>query len=1180
MSFIDNVFKWAQPNKTAEKLEADMRSRVETQKAQNKVGLGSWYASFQKPVDNYDYLDYPKAKYELPKNISGQISEALDNFHNKAPKVSSFLGSAVRNSANFLGQIENFLTDKETPVGWVGGYTKRLGEGAAKQVIGGYEQMKSGTPSKIPFTNIQVPSKIAGPIKIGFGALSLTPAMQIPNIAMEGTQDLAERKFGKDSLIPTGMSLIAGLATPGNEVKDAQKAASLLQKLESGGGKMSKIQKEFRALPIQKRMAYLAGKFSDSELVKMSASSAWAKIERIENETAVTSKIFNPIFARWVAGRDTAKTRGIYESFTVNVPKGITGQTFLDRLEGTIGKSTPEIERAVNMVRTKLDTLHKEAQAAGIPLGYLENYAPHLWRQTKEEVEAIFKSAGQKFKHAKERKIPTYAEGRELGLTPLFDDIRQVVGLYSQRLSEARANINFVRDLKLNKLIATGENRLPGWVAVTAEGFPRSIFKTGTKTAEGNFYASPEVAQVLNNVFGVKTQTGAEKVISGAAFVSGKLQDFTLSGGVPFSPLNAWTLSQYFFKEVIAGRLTGGPKALYHSMVNTDKYFETNLPIIRKMQAANIPMKTSLTIENIGKNLFRNMNEAKGTDKLKTLGGNIAENWKRFNLDNPGIGQKLETAFNQTFSDTTFFKFMPALQIEFWKDTYNAMLKSGKVEAEASRIASQATKNWYGLTSTDTLAKQSELGRNIFSTIFFAPRYRETMVNFLWNTTKSVIHPFSPEYAANRNFIIGKVVQYATYDQVNLQTTGNHIWDNPEGYKDKIMIKTDDGYIGIPFDSSILTVPRAIGTVGQKLFEGDLPGAIATGVSRFASTGVAPLGDLLRNKDYWDREIVKPTDTPEEKSKKTFMYLVGRWNHPYLREMIDPRSKDDPLYQRLSRAAELPIKYYSTTSVESANYFNNLKESMNSLSPEERAIVEKNTTVRAEKKLKLDEDGTPSNATNQFEKMSKAAERLVYPGIIKAETEAQLKTSQQTGELVSPYYYLSPQQQATVELLKTFLPGSSEKSDVIKANENWIQTYYSRLSVYYDYLKANGKFSETLEAGGAPIQSPEIKAMINEYFRLTSGKALYLQAHPELQQYFTDSRNWNNSLRAEMGVPLLPEYGSYGSGGGKKPRGAVKSFGEAPALKTTSMKIPKLKIQKVKAIKTPKLKITNLAKSK
>lgn len=1099
------------------------------------------------------------------------LQKKLDILNGKYPN----LGNNVRATSDFLGKVDTFLTSPnsfvgKTPIGWAGRMGKEQGfkaaDSATEGIIEGVKQIKSQTPSRVPFTNWEVPANVAGSLKMGFGAFNVTPIGMKIQFASDTVQGLAEKKWGKDSIVPPLLGMGATFLVPGGASKNLKNAETIAAKLEGSGGKLTTIKKLFSELPREKRLEYLMAKFSPADL-KLSAAETWAKIEGIEKETEKTSNVFNSLFAKWVAGRDMAKTRGVGEALSIETPKGVTGETFLNRLENTISKSTPEVEKAVSQIRTKLDTLHTEAKSAGIQLGYLENYAPHMWRQSKEEVEAIFKSAG-KFKHAGERKIPTYAEGIELGLTPLYTDVRQIVGLYSQRLSEARANIKFVQELKSSKFIASGADKLSGWVQVTAEGFPKFVVKTGTKTTEGNFFASPEVAQVLNNVFGVKTYSGTEKFIKGAANVSGKLQDFTLSGGIPKTPFNAWSLAQYFFKEVPAGRLTGGPKALYHSMVDSEKYFETNLPFIQKMQAANIPMNTTLTIENIGKNLFRNIDDVKGMDKVKTIGDNVAENWKKFNLDNPGIGSKIETVWNQAMNETTFKKFMPALQIEFWKDTYFAMLKSGKVEAEASRIASAATKNFYGITATDTLAKKSELGRNILSTIMLAPKYRETMVNFLWNTAKSVAHPLSPEYAANRNFIIGKVLQYAMYDQVNQQTTGNHIWNNPEGYKDKILIRGEDGYTtAIPFDSSILTVPRLGVSVAGKLVEGDAPGALAKTVSVGGSTLISPFADIFRNKDYFDREIVKTTDTVEEKAKKSFMYLLGRWNHPYIREMIDPRSKDDPLYQRLTRASEIPVKYYTNKSIDSAPYFNNLKQSMNSLSPEERAIVQKNSTVNAEKKLKLDEDGTPSNATNLFEKMSKAAERLAYPNLIKAETEAQLKTYQQTGDFVSPYYFLAPEQQKVIELLKTFYPGDPEKAKIIKVNDNWIQSYYTQMSLFYDYMKASGKYGDVIQESGAPIMTAELKTKVNFYFTLPTGtgaKATYLMQNPEVQKYFTDNANWKNAQRMELGLSLLPEYGNgYGSGGSKAKK--VSSF--------TKISVPSAKVVTRSRIAAPKLNL-------
>ncbi len=62
-------------------------------------------------------------------------------------------------------------------------------------------------------------------------------------------------------------------------------AQVLASKLEGEAGPFTKLQKAFRSLDPQKRLSYLAGKFSEKEMIEMPASKAWAKIEgkTIEN---------------------------------------------------------------------------------------------------------------------------------------------------------------------------------------------------------------------------------------------------------------------------------------------------------------------------------------------------------------------------------------------------------------------------------------------------------------------------------------------------------------------------------------------------------------------------------------------------------------------------------------------------------------------------------------------------------------------------------------------------------------------------------------------------------------------------------------------------------------------------------------------------------------------------------
>lgn len=1188
--------------KAAEAAMAKVKEDAKNQQEMRKVGLGNWWASLTKK-ELPEYREYkPIQKPELSQTAQQQLQNALDSFHQKNPALSLKITSAVRNVSATLDKIDNFLTNPSQglsqvpvigkPVSWAGRTSKeygfKAGDLAAEQTISGVEQMKSGRTSKVPFTNIQLPSYVAGPLKIGLAAFNVTPLGMKTQFVMDKVEDAATKKFGNESIIPPVIGLGAGLLVPGGETNDIRNAKLVASRLEgslNSENKLSKTQQLFRQLPLKDRMTYLAGKFSKEDL-KLSAPDLWSKIEKVEVEAEKTSKAFNGLFTKWVRGREMAKTRGVQEALTIN--PNIKGDEFLNRAEGTIAKASPEVEKAVATVRNKLDILHKEANSAGIPTGYLENYLPHLWQQSPEEVQQITKGLG-KFKHSGERKILSYADGIEAGLTPLYTSANQIIGVYSKNLSEAKANLQFIKDLKLSKLISS--EKLPGTVAITAEKFPRSIVKTASKTKEGNFYAIPEIANLLNRVFETPNLSGAEKLLEKVANVSGAVQDVALAGGIPGTPVNAWTLSQYLFKEIPAGRFTAGPKAMWNSMVNPAEHFKSKQGTILAMQREGIPVSTSLNLDSINKSLSRGTSDIEGLiAKGKQVAGNIVENYKNFNIEFPGLWDKTKKIWSATMNEATFKRFMPNLQISFFEDSMRAALKQGMDAEHAQAFAGRATKAFHGIVSSEDLIKKSQLGQDVLATLFFAPRYRETIVRFLVNNIESVSTKITdPAYSKNRTWIVGKIIQYFVYNEMNKKTTGHPMADNPPGYTDGILVKVGDGRtIKLPLDSSILTIPRTLIAAGENLAEGDVPGAMQTIGSRATSTLIQPISDLARNKDYFDREIVDSTATTGEKYKQAAAYVAQKYNNPLLRELTDSRSQGDPVWQRMLRAFEIPIRVYKNASIENANYFNNLKEARKGLSKQELAIVQaedaRKASVKKEQEAKyagktlIDEEGIPTRQKTALENMQIASQRLNNPGIIEAETQAAIKTAQETGEPIAPYYLLTPEQQKVLELLKTIYPGESLKSDIRDANP-WLQEYYLARSEYYEQMKASGKFVSVLEDSGAPVVSADLQEKLNTYFALPTGtgeRTKYAAQYPEILKYFEDNRIWNNAQRAELGIPLLPDYG-YGGYSNKKSLPKIKASTPVKILTPlTLQKRKKLGTFKVKPLKMTTLKTPTL----
>jgi hypothetical protein len=82
---------------------------------------------------------------------------------------------------------------------------------------------------------------------------------------------------------------------------------------------------------------------------------------------------------------------------------------------------------------------------------------------------------------------------------------------------------------------------------------------------------------------------------------------------------------------------------------------------------------------------------------------------------------------------------MPQMQIQVFKDIYEGALKKGMPEQTAKEFAAATVKAEFGVIN--------ELGRtkntkDIFGSVFFAPKFREGIINVFANAAKS----FSTEF--------------------------------------------------------------------------------------------------------------------------------------------------------------------------------------------------------------------------------------------------------------------------------------------------------------------------------------------------------------------------------------------------------------------------------------------------
>lgn len=567
------------------------------------------------------------------------------------------------------------------------------------------------------------------------------------------------------------------------------------------------------------------------------------------------------------------------------------------------GKATGEFAQ---QFRDVADSVRKEATDAGMDLGYRENYVPHIWKQSPEEIQKIAKAKGFNLKAIAEGKriVPTYQEGIELGLTPKHTNPAKMMADYAANLEKARTNVALFKDLKDQAVL--GSKQQPGWKVITAEGFPKQY--NGAP-----MYAPKQVADVINNIYG-KSDSLIEKGLRKTAHFNSMWQDIALAGGVPHTPANFFTFSQMMKEgavglgQMVTGQPIRGMKTIYSPMVSF-------------MRAFSEKESTQFQLAN-----------EKFLTKLADAGAPI-----QFAEASAKGGIKDAFVWDKMFNQPTFGRFMPNLQLSTAKNVYNNLARKMTSE-EAMAATADVMKKMYGIT--DQMATGRAQGvQDLIGSVGFAPKYRESIINVLGNTIKS-LDPRTygdVSYSLNRRLAAGMGVTFLIYDQLNKQTTGHGMFQNPSGKELSLAIpyggKDADGnqkVVYIPFMPSFLTLPRAGVDIVRSAAKGDEKGVVQ-GVSKFASMPLQTGGQLATNQDYFGRPIYidentarlthKEQDTPGQMLKKQGAYLLGQSSPAVVRAGIDAAS-GKPIEQNLATAGEAPVRFgkFSSASTKDQAY--------------------------------------------------------------------------------------------------------------------------------------------------------------------------------------------------------------------------------------------------------------------
>jgi len=696
---------------------------------------------------------------------------------------------------------------------------------------------------------------------------------------------------GAQKLDERGVSAGMSIKNVGKKPSKVETPIQGRKDVEAGNRAVTPKQKTFAANVIKNKA------FKNEQITTDQAN---AMIGEAAYKHSTEPQTFQNIYKTWVGKKEAAKTRGYLEGSKAQ--QG--GEELIKEIEN--GIVSPKTAR----FKAQTDQLYKQAKEAGVDMGYLDNYITHIWEQPQEEVAQIYAQSRGKFGFSKERKLPTYEEGIKLGLTPKYGDTRQIIAEYAQKLHESIANVEMVNSLKKEGLLlpaSVGSKQL-GFSPITAPGIGQSISKGADgATVIGQYYAPDEIAQTINRVFSPQDSGKLGKFLGATAKVSGTIQDVTLSGGIPKTAVNSFGLANAT-KEILSGRIVAPLKSMIRSSsgVYSKKFAQENVGQIIKMQERGIPVNTELDVASLGENGF--------LQKALT-GGDV------------GAWNTTKSVWNKTINEPTFKRFMPQLQIHLFNDIEKKALQSGKTAQEAADLAAGAVKNFYGITGLEKTSQRNQLGKDALATVFFAPRYRESMINFWVKNLKSLGKPTTGDHATNAKFMLGALALYGGYDYLNYNINGKHLYENPDNKTDKLLIPIgNDRTIGVPYLSSIATMPRLAMRTISNVAKGDLKTAASDIVQTSASQLIKPTIDVLANSDYFGNEITKETDTAGEKFKKIGAYLVGSYNHPYIKAALTSIGNDKPGYQIASEAMELPIRFYKTSSIEKGYFWDKLKK--------------------------------------------------------------------------------------------------------------------------------------------------------------------------------------------------------------------------------------------------------------
>ena len=488
-----------------------------------------------------------------------------------------------------------------------------------------------------------------------------------------------------------------------------------------------------------------------------------------------------------------------------------------------------------------------------------------------------------------ERIFPDYRTAERYGLHRAHPNIATAIHNYKSMMEFRKLEMDLLNKWKKNETIIK-DNNMPGWDRLNDE------------FVKDNWYAPKELSTVINGIWRVKNPW-----FKALATLSRRLQEVPLSGGVPNTPINAFTYFHQWLQIWGRGNLKSiGPFLRSFSMKKSLKHMSSPEFINSAKELANEG------VDFMNMTGFENMYDAFARNKG-------IHHW---------AGGKLDTWFNKR----TFGVHLPQITVQMYDQIKAAIIKSGKYSYEdAIKIAAQNTKKGLGIGDTTLRGSTAD---DILTAVFFAPKFRGAMINIVTNMAKSV-NPKNwrnPNYKASRRLLFGIAATLGVWQVASYALNGHSTFENEGDNWDKLKIKLPNGKVlMVPFAPILLTVPKSIiGGLWELVVHKDAARA-ARKISGIGSIPLKLSSEVISNKDYFGEPIwIDERTTSKEnpvadnaptRVKKALNYMVQELNWPLIREPLEMILEGKPAVEALGETLEIPIRFKEEEKLETSGTY-------------------------------------------------------------------------------------------------------------------------------------------------------------------------------------------------------------------------------------------------------------------